>query len=339
MFRRSPVTALRAALVGMGLMSGCIEQGAPDDRARRLDQANFAQRESSTHGKGMPFGPFHLPDSLFGRPYSSTVRGARNGEEAVATLEAARVAKAAVVLRLARGSSRFSNPDSSFSLALWKREVDRYRDVDFAQYVADGTLLGHLLFDEPHDPSNWNGVVVAYADIEAAAAYSRKLWPTLPTGIGSPPAALKELRGNARRGALDFAFAQYRPKKGKLHAWRDEQVRTASELGYGLILSIQALEGNAGQPLTAVQLLTSGSVLAGDPYACMLSMWKWDKGDPRYFERADIRNAVDRIAIVARQNHARSCDPRAEEHRAQSPREVQAVDDTRPQAHPPLSDH
>lgn len=314
MFRYRHMPVPFALLVGATQLSGCLDRSGGEDSTSGVNEApqsTLAMNAPEAHGGGLPFGPFHLPDSLLGQPYSSTIRGARTGDEALATLDAARRAKARIILRLARGSSRFSNPDSSFSLARWKKEVDRYRGIDLGSYVADGTLLGHLLFDEPHDPTNWNGTPVSYSDLEAAASYSKQLWPTLPTGIGSPPTALRTLRGNAPRGALDFALAQHRPKKGEVHAWRDQEVAMAKQLGYGLMLSLQALEGNSGQPLTAEQLRTFGSVLAADPYACMLAMWKWDKDDPRYFKRADIRKAVNAIAVVARSNQARSCDPRA----------------------------
>ncbi len=262
----------------------------------------------TTRHATLTFGPWHLPDSLLGRgSFSFTIRGANSRAVAIATLETARATGARIVLRLARGSSRFENADGSFSLDGWKREIDRYRGLDLAPYVADGTLLGHLLFDEPHDPTNWDGRPVSYADVVAAASYSRELWPTLPTGVGSPPTALRILRGQTSRGSLDFALAQYRPRKGEVTAWRDQEVAAAKALGYGLVLSLQVLEGNDGQPFSGEQLRTFGVVLASEPYACALGMWKWDDEDPRYFERGDVIDATAAIAATARRTAARSC--------------------------------
>ena len=68
------------------------------------------------------------------------------------------------LLRLVRGREMFQNPDSSFSLALWKQEVARYVGIDFSSYVADGTLIGHSLIDEPEDPTNWGGQAVPFAE-------------------------------------------------------------------------------------------------------------------------------------------------------------------------------
>jgi len=69
---------------------------------------------------------------------------------------------------------------------MFNQELDLFKDIDLMSYVADGTVVGHLLFDEPQDPSNWNGAPVPFEDIEAVAAHSKALWPTLPVGVGGP---------------------------------------------------------------------------------------------------------------------------------------------------------
>jgi hypothetical protein len=264
---------------------------------------------SELHARqGIPFGPYHLPDAEFRAPFTGSPRGVSTAEEAVAALETARGAGFRLVLRLARGSRRFENPGGSFSLEMWKREIDRYRAIDFESYVRDGTLLGHLLFDEPHDPTNWDGKPVPYADIVAAAAYSKELWPTLPTGVGSPPTALQQLRGDSPRGALDFALAQYRPAKGEVTQWLNREAALARRLGYGLALSMNALDGNGtNKPLTGAQLRQYGSVLAREPSACLLTMWKYDKTNPEYFERRDVIAALHDVARVAAERAARPC--------------------------------
>jgi hypothetical protein len=254
--------------------------------------------------RGLPFGPWHLPDDQFRAPFTGTVRGPRPND-VLATLEAARRARFHVVLRLVRGRKGFSNPDGSFNLALWQREVDRFRGIDFAPYVRDGTLLGHFLFDEPHDPTNWNGRPVPYAVIESAAVYSKRLWPTLPTGVGAPAAFLK---AGGPWPDLDFTETQYRPKKGDLVRWQAEEVAAAREAALGLVLSINVLDGNGrGAPLSGDQLRAIGLALAGEPAACALLMWKYDKDDPSYFARSDVRAAVDTIARAAAARGAPPC--------------------------------
>ena len=124
MFRdRHPSVRHAALLAALVALVGCATREGSADSAQAPTSDSVAVVALATPVNappGLPFGPFHLPDSLLGRPYTSTIRGARNTAEAIATLRAARKAKASVILRLARGSSRFSNPDSSFSLDRWK---------------------------------------------------------------------------------------------------------------------------------------------------------------------------------------------------------------------------
>jgi hypothetical protein len=261
-------------------------------------------RTQSLEPRGLPFGPWHLPDDSFHTPFSGAIRGA-HPDDVMATLEAARRAGFRVIVRLDRGRKRFSNADGSFNLALWKKEIDRYHGIDFAPYVKDGTLLGHFLFDEPDDPTNWNGHPVPYAVIESTAAYSKRLWPTLPTGVG---ASAVFLQGGGRWTDLDFTETQYRPKKGDVRQWLATQVAAARAAHLGLALSINVLDGNGrGQPLSGAQLRTFGLVLAEEPSACGLFMWKYDEHDPKYFQRQEVRAAAADIGRVTAGRRAQPC--------------------------------
>lgn len=265
--------------------------------------AQAARTRAAGVARGMPFGPWRLPDSLFRAPYTATVL-ALHPHDAIARLEAARRARLKVIVILERSRRHHQNPDKSFSLPTWKKEIERFRGVDFAPYVADGTLLGHKLIDEPHDPSNWSGSPVPYSTIEAAAAFSKALWPTLATGVSSPPTFLAD----ARWTHLDWGFAQYRPKKGEIGAWLANEVEASRRSGLGLVLSLNVLDGNgANRPMSAEELRRFGLVLAAEPGACALTMWKYDDEDPSYFERPDVLLAVDAIAHAAAARAARPC--------------------------------
>jgi hypothetical protein len=252
---------------------------------------------------GLPFGPWHLPDSLLRGPFSGSVL-ALHPYDAMERLEAARRAHFRVFVILDRSRVRHQNPDKSFNLQLWEQEVERFAGMDFGSYVKDGTILGHLLIDEPHDPTNWNGKPVPYAVIDSAAAYSKRLWPTLPAGVAAPPSFLKD--GSWR--SLDFGFAQYKPKKGDVSPWLAREVQDARASRLALVVSLNVLDGGGrGVPLTGAELRTYGSALAAEPYACALTMWKYDIKDPSYFRRPDVLAAVDAVARVAAEHRATSC--------------------------------
>jgi hypothetical protein len=252
---------------------------------------------------GLAFGPFHLPDSLFAKPYTGLLR-ASTPANLLATLKAARKKHLRVVLKLANDSKDYSNPDSSFSLDLWKQVIDGYRGIDFRSYITDGTIIGHFLIDEPRDASNWGGIEVPYADIEAAAAYSKSIWPTMPTGAGSPA---DDMEAGAPYVSLDFAFSQYRDKKGDLATWLAGQTASARRSGLGLLLSINVLDGNIdNSSYSAAQLSAVGSTLAAEPYACGLTMWKYDS---TYFADAAVKLAMADIAKVANARPRHRCGP------------------------------
>lgn len=149
---------------------------------------------------------------MLGVDGSATERGA-TPETLLADLAAARKAHLRVLVELVEGPEDVANPASTFSLALWERSVDRYRAIDISPYMADGTIIGHFLFDEPRDPANWGGVAVSYAEVDSAAAYSKSIWPTMRTGAGS---SAVDMEAGAPYHALDFAFTQYRDRKGDL---------------------------------------------------------------------------------------------------------------------------
>jgi hypothetical protein len=253
----------------------------------------------------LPFGPFHWPESEFGEPFTGAFRSLRP-QDAISLLEAARAAGTPLIINLAGSRRNFQEASGAFSPEKFKERLDLFKGIDFDSYVADGTIVGHMLFDEAHDPSNWNRRAVPYADIEAAAAYSHQLWPDMPTGVGSHPSFLMD---GAPWKSLDFAFAQYTERRGDdIKKWSDEQVRDAHQSGLALVLSLNVLHGNNGGAVTASQLRTWGVTLAEESYACALLMWKYDEEDDgAYFRDPAIVEAVTAIGQAARERKAPAC--------------------------------
>jgi hypothetical protein len=97
------------------------------------------------------------------------------------------------VINLAGGQRHYINPDGTFNLELWKRQIDQYRDVDFAPYVTEGLVLAHFLVDEPLWPGTWGGRAISMEEIEEMAHYSKSLWPSLPTAVAAFAPAFSEV--------------------------------------------------------------------------------------------------------------------------------------------------
>ena len=127
---------------------------------------------------GVPFGPIGVPMNAIGS-FSGGLRGATT-ENVLATAAAARQAGAKVVLRLTSGDD-VSNANGTFSLTKWKAAVDRYARVNLNSYIADGTIAGHMLVQNPANAGAWGGQRISYATLEQMAQYSRQRWPGLTT--------------------------------------------------------------------------------------------------------------------------------------------------------------
>jgi len=291
------------------IVTAVLIAAAPNVSARQWPRASASAHERSSHGVeagSLPFGPWHLPNEMFHQPFTGTVL-ALHPNDALPRLEAARRAHMRVFIILDRSRRFHQNPDKSFNLQLWQQEIARFEGIDFAPFVTDGTLLGHMMIDEPHDPTNWNGKPMPYATVDSAAAFSKNLWPTVPAGVNGPPTWL-EGAGPGAWKYLDWGFAQWRPKKGDPRAYVAREVEAAKRLGLGLVLSINTLGGSAlNGPITAEDLLRGGSVLAGDSYGCALLMWKYDVKEPSYYQRPDVLDAVRAISETAASHPPGSC--------------------------------
>jgi hypothetical protein len=139
-------------------------------------------------GRGVPFGLFGLPAQALGPPYTGAHQIVSRSDIAGA-LRAAQASHVRLVLNLAGSSSRYTNPDGTFNMALWRARLDTYRDVDFAPYVTEGLILAHYLVDEPQAPASWGGRGISQADVEE----------TLPGRSG--PARTAGVREGPRRSS------------------------------------------------------------------------------------------------------------------------------------------
>ncbi|GIW99017.1 MAG: hypothetical protein KatS3mg111_2350 [Pirellulaceae bacterium] len=256
--------------------------------------APWVIRAEEPANRKVPFGPFHLPPEMFGKPFNLTMAAVRSPADAIRILQAAKQNRTQVLIHLSGGRNRHRNPDGSFSLERFTIQLQRFKDVDFQPFVEDGTLIGHLLFDEPHDPSNWNGRPVPYQTIDAAAAASKRLFPELPTGVGSHASFLA---AGAPFKHLDFVSAQYSARRGEFQTWLQRQVEGTQQIKLKLVISLNVLDGGdprqRRQPMSAIMLQRTLGAAISEPTAMGVLMWKWDPG---YFNRPDIRKVLAEVA-------------------------------------------
>ncbi|HXE58384.1 MAG TPA: hypothetical protein VNK43_10315 [Gemmatimonadales bacterium] len=306
--RRMPLAVIGgvAALVWMG---AARRSGEPPSQVPPPDPppSTIGNDPSPPAASGIPFGPYHLPPDRFASLFTGTLETAKPARLA-AVLRAAQAARVRVVLFLAGSRKYYQNPDGSFSLELWKRRVDRFKDVDLTPYIRDGTVVGHYLLDEAHSRGNWNGTRVPFEDIEAAAAYSKARWPELTTFVRSP---MTFLEGKRDWRYLDAGWAQFSNRFGttpeETERYIEEQAEIARRLRLGLVAGLNLLDGGtgvSGRPgtkagkwaMSGAEVAMWGTILVSHPAVCGFFMWKYDS---TYFAREDVRAAMAELAARA----------------------------------------
>jgi hypothetical protein len=267
---------------------------------------------------GIPFGPFVytkgsstnsvIPASKL-NPGFTAIAAPVYGPTLLRQLDAARRSNDRVLLAFA-GSSRLYTDANGFNMSRWKARVDRFRSVDISSYIADGTILGHFILDEPADPSNWNGHVISLAEIEEMARYSKEIWPDLPAIIRAWPSYLKGYHYQY----LDAAWAQYHSRMGSIDDFISTNVRQAKEIGLGLVGGLNVLAGGgqdgvggymAGKnSMSAAQIRSLGGKYLDEPYICAFLLWTYDS---TYVGRPDITAAIADLSKKARSSPNTRC--------------------------------
>jgi hypothetical protein len=223
------------------------------------------------------------------------------GPTLLAKLEAARRTNGRVLLSFT-GNEKYIRDSGGFSLSIWKKRVDRFRGIDLSSYIADGTLMGHFILDEPSDPTNWNGHLVSLADIEEMARYSKEIWPDLPAIIRAWPAYLKGYQYKY----LDATWVQYHSRFGSVDEFIANNVRDAKASGLALAVGLNVVAGGGKEGLpgyyrdknamTASELRTWGSALLAVPDICAFFLYTYNSD---YFALPDIQAAMAELSAKA----------------------------------------
>ena len=257
---------------------------------------------------GIPLGVTQMPRELYGR-YTG---GLSNPSPRVlmSWLQAASRSGTRVMLVFVGNERNFQNRNRSFNFTMWKAMVNRYRGLNLTPYINDGTIIGHRMIDEPHDPANWGGSLVSRPQLDAMAKYSKSIWPNMPTIVRSWPRYLK----GYRYSYLDGAWAQYAQRFGSVSAFLGANVRDAKASGLSLTVGLNQIAGvtrgglggyyTGKQAFTASQLRSVGAALLSDSYPCAFLNWKYDA---RYMGRTDIKAALAYLASKARIKPFKSC--------------------------------
>jgi hypothetical protein len=280
---------------------------------------------------GLPYGPvglWTLNKLNWGpAPFTGSTNYI-NADTVILQINAARNKGQRLVLAMTGGSYVDYTTNGQFSMTKWKSAMNTYNKTAIknavAAGVADGTIIGNQLIDEP-ETSRW-GTVLTKPMLDQMAAYAKSIFPTLPVGVNHGPPGYK-WRSNERYTKVDYVrylYAWY-ITSGDVVAWRTAVLAQAKLDGVTPALAVNILNGGvkdkgdgyydcAGPTqgdlgtrypnctMTADQLRSYGKALL--PYGCFFMMWQFDK---TYMSKTDNQAAFKDLATLAASKPKRSC--------------------------------
>ncbi len=263
---------------------------------------------------GITFGSFNMPASYLTSVHTgSMLGGPLSPSNIVSVLTATRSKGGRLVIKLCKGADSYvKDSNGNFSFTKWKALIDQYRSVNLGPFIADGTILGHFLIDEPHRTAKW-GKVIPQATVEAMAAYSKQIWPGMPALVRVVPTWLEA--APVRYTHLDAGWFQYHTNKGNVTTLVTAEVAAAKRLGLGLLVGMNVMDGGNGSSkipgvtsgqyaMSATEIGTYGNVLLNQTYACAFYNWQHNTS---YYGRTDIKAAMANLSLKAKSHLKTSC--------------------------------
>jgi hypothetical protein len=287
--------------------------------------------------KGIPFGPSGLWETttsihaVGSASFTASVDGV-TAATLVDRLAAARKKGLRILINMTGGGHENYLTDGVFDLAKWRARMDTYNTpaikAAVAAAVADGTITGNSVMDEPHvsgggDGNTWGPPgTMTKARVDDLCSYVKKMFPTLQVGVAHGHDVFEPTKSYK---VCEFIIAQYSVRKGDVMAWRDAALAMGKRDGHAIAFSINILSGGEQaerdgkwdcpltttggrgtyEPncrMTAAQVLAFGKVLG--PAGCVFNMWRYDDS---FMSKADNQKAFADLATLLAAAPAKEC--------------------------------
>jgi hypothetical protein len=327
--RRMHATAGAALLLAVAVLATSCDEVDPPSSPGEAAPADTPIPEPAISYTGIPFGPYDLyantTEFEWGpRPFTSSLDNSSFPNAIVKRINAARQQRHRLVLAMTAGHA-INRTDGKFDLAKWKSRMNTLNTATIrkavADGVADGTIVGNKLIDEPETPQ-WGGVLTK-SMIDQMATYAKRIFPTLPMGITHGAPGFK-WRSSERYKVLDWVGVQYtwNYNQGNVSAWRNEVLNFARANHVTPAFSLNLLDGGVRDRtgawdcpgtggkgtkttwcrMTADQVRTWGRAIG--TYGCVMLMWRYD--DAFMAKSANV-SAFRDIASLLNSKPRRSC--------------------------------
>jgi hypothetical protein len=272
--------------------------------------------DNRSNQPGIVFGTFNMDNQYLNNVHTGWMNGGPLDPSSIlAWLSGARAKGGRVVLKLCKGRDSFiKNSNGTFSLTKWKDLVGRYRNIPLGPYIADGTILGHFLIDEPHRASRWGGKAISHVTLEEMAKFSKQLWPEMTTMIRVAPSWLAST--SLTYQYVDAGWTQYTKDKGNAATWVAAEAAAARRKGLGLVVGMNVLDGGNGSSgirsptragmwsMSASEIRSYGNAMLAESLACGFFSWQHNTS---YYNRSDIKSAMADVSAKARAHGKTAC--------------------------------
>jgi hypothetical protein len=209
-------------------------------------------------------------------------------------------------------------------MAKWKAKMNTFNTSTIksavAAAVADGTIVGNIVMDEPSNTAvdnSWGPAgTLNKARVDSMADYVRAMFPTLPIGVTMDYTIWKDQSYKK----LDFIVSQYRWSKGDVYTYRDGALALGARDGHKILFSMNIIDGGAKVPgcpvpetggpgsyatncrMTPEEIRRYGAVLG--PAGCALVMWQYNS---EYMANVDNRESFKYLADMLAGLPAKTC--------------------------------
>jgi hypothetical protein len=237
-----------------------------------------------------------------------------------------------LILTMTGGGHQNYMTDGAFDIAKWQAKMDAYNtptiEAAVAAAVADGTIIGNSVMDEPHVSGRGGGNTwgprgtMTKERVDQMCAYVKEIFPTLPVGVVHPHKAFEPAQSYR---VCDFMVDQYAWRQGDVTHFRDEGLALARRDGMAIVFSMNILNGGIQAardgwwecPLTATggrgtrgpncrmtpeQVRDWGRLLGAA--GCALVMWQYDDD---FMSKPENQRAFADLAGLLATMPAKSC--------------------------------
>jgi hypothetical protein len=262
-------------------------------------------------GPGLPFGPYRLMSSTSTTAPFTLSANDNSPSTIVDQIAAARSKGVSIMLVMTGGSHKATNPGCCLSIidgvlqfdhAKWSARLATFNTATIrdaiAKGVADGTIIGATVMDEPYvhgtgDGNTWGPAgTMTKLRVDSLCGEVKRYFPTLPAGVEHQHQLFEPTKSYR---VCDFIVDQYGSQYGSVSAWRDAGLAMAARDHHAILFSMNVLNGgtqdkdgtwdctngSGGKGLyapncrmTPTQLRDFGSALG--PRGCGLFMWRYD---------------------------------------------------------------